>query len=406
MLPFGFENRVVTRIAQGFGWALVTLLVLLWLAWLAARPATPNSFYEAPRQIPAKPGTLLRQQPFARGIPVGAIAWRILYTTIDQRGPVVASALVVAPINNTAKARPIIAWAHGTTGVVPGCAPSLLEDPFANVPAFQDVIRQGWIYVAADYIGQGTRGPNPYLIGKGEARSVLDAVRAARQMKELVANDQTVVWGHSQGGNAALWTAIEAPTYAPDVPISGVAALAPATDLRSLVEIMQHVPVGRIMSSFILQAYSERYPEVRFDTYAAGWSRILARDMASRCLAGRSALFSVVEALALGKTIFSLPPLKGPLGARLRENTPDHAISQPLLIAQGLSDDLVLPEIQGRFIRGRCAAAQALEFLRYTGRDHLSLVAGDSPLTADLVTWTAARLGGVAAPRGCHEITR
>lgn len=74
---------------------------------------------------------------------------------------------------------------------------------------------------------------------------------------------------------------------------------------------------------------------------------------------------------------------------------------QPLLIAQGLADDLVLPEIQERFVRRRCDAGQALAYRTYPGRDHLSVVAPDSPLTPDLVAWTRDRIAGVTAPVEC-----
>ncbi|MFN8629577.1 MAG: hypothetical protein U0838_04430 [Chloroflexota bacterium] len=40
------------------------------------------------------------------------------------------------------------------------------------------VIAHGWVLVATDYVGLGTPGPHPYLIGQGEGRSVLDASRA------------------------------------------------------------------------------------------------------------------------------------------------------------------------------------------------------------------------------------
>src|SRR6516165_5881755 len=46
------------------------------------------------------------------------------------------------------------------------------------------------------------------LIGEGEARAALDSVRAARQMAELTLDMRTVVWGHLQGGHAALWPAL------------------------------------------------------------------------------------------------------------------------------------------------------------------------------------------------------
>jgi alpha-beta hydrolase superfamily lysophospholipase len=297
--------------------------------------------------------------------------------------------------------RPIIAWTHGTTGVVPGCAPSLLDRPFENVPALRQLIDQGWIFVGTDYTGQGTSGPHPYLIGEGEARSALDAVRAARQIDDIRAGAPTVVWGHSQGGHSALWTGIVAPDYAPDVPIAGVAAIAPASDLQPLIDAIQRTPVGRIMSSFVLLAYSESYPDVVLDDYVSMRARLFARDMANRCLAGRKALFSVFEAFMVGDTIFATPPTSGALGKRLAQNTPDRSLRQPLLIAQGLADTLVLPQIQSEFVRRRCGAGQILEFRTYAGQDHLSIVAPDSPLAPDLVRWTQDRIAGMPPPASC-----
>lgn len=395
------------RLIRIAGWLLLLLVLTTAVAWWAARPATPDAFYDNPASLPAQPGVLLRHEPFRRNVPQGVSAWRIVYTTTRAEGsPAIASAVVMMSKQAPADARPVIAWTHGTTGVVPGCAPSMLDDPFAHVPALQSLLDHGWIYVATDYAGQGTSTPHPYLIGEGQARSALDSVRAVRQLQNVRASKVTVVWGHSQGGHAALWTGILAPSYAPDVPLAGVAALAPASDLRPLIGEVQHTAVGRIMSSFVLRAYSEHYPDVSFNAYAHGASELLARDMAGRCLAGRKTLFSVAEALLLGGTIFQSPPGEGALGERLTQNTPDRSLPQPLLIAQGLSDDLVLPAIQTAFVQRRCGAGQTLEYRRYVGRDHLSLVAPDSPLTSDLVAWTKERIAGTPAPRGCGEHTR
>jgi pimeloyl-ACP methyl ester carboxylesterase len=247
----------------------------------------------------------------------------------------------------------------------------------------------------------GTSGPHPYLIGEGEARSALDSIRAARQMKELRLHGGVVVWGHSQGGHAALWTGILAPAYAPELNILGVAAMAPASDLRPLLEAVQGTTVGRIMSSFVLRSYSEAYPDVKFDAYTAAPTRWLARDMSGRCLAGPAALFSVVEALAAGGSIFATPPTSRALGERLAQNTPSRPLPQPLLIAQGLADDLVLPEIQTGFVQRLCSAGQDLEYRTYVARDHLSLLAPDAPFTEELVRWTGDRLAGRPALAGC-----
>jgi hypothetical protein len=55
------------------------------------------------------------------------------------------------------------------------------------------VLDDGWALVATDYVGLGTESPHPYLIGQGEGRSVLDAVRAARLIDEADLSDQTVL---------------------------------------------------------------------------------------------------------------------------------------------------------------------------------------------------------------------
>ncbi len=395
------------RLAHILAWLVVALLALLVVAatvgWKLARPAAPDGFYTPPAAVPAEPGALLRQEPFDRQLPAGARAWRILYTTTDAQGaPALSSAIVMLSRSAPDGPRPVVAWMHGTTGAVPGCAPSLLADPFANVPALAPLLEHGWLFVATDYAGLATDGPHAYLIGEGEARSALDAVRAARRLQEARAGAQTVVWGHSQGGHAALWAGILAPTYAPDVPLAGIAAAAPASDLRPLIDAVQHTLVGRIMTSYVVRAYAGTYPDVRWADYVAGpWARLAARDMADRCLAGRQALYSAIQALTLGGTIFSADPRGGPLGARLAQNTPDRPLPQPLLVAQGESDDLVLPDVQSHWVARRCAAGQAVEYRRYPGLDHLSLVAPDAPFGADLVRWTEDRFAGRSAPAGC-----
>jgi alpha-beta hydrolase superfamily lysophospholipase len=392
----------------------VMAVLLITLAWLLAKPATPGSFYERPppqgsEPLSPQPGRLLRQEVFAQGIPPQAQAWRILYTTTDTYGaPALASAIVMharsrapdGPASNGPQ--PVVAWLHGTTGVEAGCAPSLLGEPLANVPGLTGLLARGWVMVATDYMGQGTAGPHPYLIGPGQARSALDAVRAAHQMQGLRLAPRTVVWGHSQGGHAALWTGIVAPAYAPELTLVGVAAAAPASDLLPLLERAQHTPIGRIMSAYVLQSYSATYPDVSFAAYTRGpITQRLAQDMASRCLAGSPALLSVGQALLVGRSIFGRPPVEGPLAERLAQNTPNHPLPQPLLLAQGLSDELVLPEVQSQWVQRRCTQGQALEYRRYPGHDHLSLVADGGEFSRDLLAWSEARFADQAAANDC-----
>jgi pimeloyl-ACP methyl ester carboxylesterase len=327
-----------------------------------------------------------------------------LYTTTRDTGiPAVASAIVVAPAHPPAGPRPVIAWTHGTTGVAEECAPSLLPHPFTAGALFvlPQILAQGWVLVATDYTGMGTTGPSPFLIGQGEARSDLDAVRAAHQLTQLNLADQTVLWGHSQGGHAALWAGILAPAYAPDVHVVGVAALAAAADLTGLVDGLAHVPGGSIFSAYAITAYSQAYRDVGFNQYVRPAAQIISRRAANRCLSGPGVLVSAAQSLALDKPIFTGNPATGALGQRLVQNTPAADVQAPLLIAQGLADPLVLPSVQAQYVRQRCAAGQKLDYLTYPGQDHVGLVAADSPLIPALISWTKNRLAGKPAPDTC-----
>jgi pimeloyl-ACP methyl ester carboxylesterase len=375
--------------------------------WWVTKPNQPDEFYTTAEQLPARPGVLLKVEPFTKMVPANAKAWRILYTTTRFDGSsALASGIVLASTKPSDLPASVIAWTHGTTGFAPGCAPSVLENPFANVPALTDAIENGWVVVATDYIGLGTPGPHPYLIGEGEGRSALDSIRALRQMKEISVGDKTVVWGHSQGGNAAMWTGILEPSYAPEIKLDGVVAAAPASDLPKLIKAAETTAVGKMMSSYIISAYSGTYADVKFEEYVPAIKRPLVRDMATRCMEGTRTLFMVGEAMVAGSTIFAVDPTSGPLGKRLEENIPTGAIQAPLMIAQGSTDELVLPVIQNEFIKKRCESGVVVDYRVYNGEDHLSLVADDSPFKSDLLSWTKDRFEGKPATDKCETAAK
>jgi uncharacterized membrane protein HdeD (DUF308 family) len=239
----------VWRRGASFLVAAATLAFALVLALIGLRISdstpVPDAFCTAPASLPAEPGALLGAEAFDRAIPKSSQAWRILYTTTGLDGePALASGIVVAP-GDADGDLPVVAWAHGTTGVPEGCAPSLLENPFSAgaMPALDDAIANGWV-VASDYIGSGTEGPHAYLVGEPTGHAVLDGVRAARQMDQVSLSDQTVVWGHSQGGHAALWAGILTEDYTPDAGVIGVAAIAPVP-FRRRASRVPHVPRPR-----------------------------------------------------------------------------------------------------------------------------------------------------------------
>ncbi len=393
--------------------SLVLALTLAGVSsWINAGEPVLDAFYDTPDEVAAEPGVLLRSEPFTRAIPDGARAWRILYTTTEAEGaPVVASGIVVVPdlagrdgadVAADTGAAPVIAWAHGTTGVARRCAPSALADPWSSGALFalDRVLDEGWALVAPDYTGLGAEGAHPYLVGEPAGRSVLDAVRAAHQIEEVDLAAETVVWGHSQGGGAALWTGVLAPTYAPDLDVRGVAALAPASDLIGLMDNVADIRIGSLFAVYAVQGYANGYDDVRIADYVRPVGRTTFDEAAGRCL-DASTLVSAVSAVAVGMDIFVGDLTAGPLADRLDQNVPRADIEAPLLIGQGEADGLVLPEVQAAYVAARCAAGQPVDYRTYPGRGHVPLVEADSPLIPELIAWTQDRLDGVTPTPTC-----
>lgn len=367
-----------------------------------------DAFYDAPDDVPDEPGQLLRAEPYDGELPQGLVAYRILYTTTADDGvPGLASGVVAVPTETAGKPVPLIAWAHGTVGVARACAPSLGRYAITTegMPAMDALARNGWGMVATDYIGQGTEGDFPYLIGQGEGRSVLDAVRAAHQLEDLDLAPETVIWGHSQGGHAALWAGQLAPTYAPDVDVVGTAALSAASDPLALAQLVTAHP-GALGSSlgisFVLAAYSWTYPDISLDDVNPA-ARTLVEEAAARCTGDPGTLVTVLTGVAISRDtpILRADPATGAVGRRLRENVPLGPWPAPLFIGQGTDDEVIVARLQDDYVARLCAAGRPLRYTTYAGRNHMGVLEPDSPLNADLEQWTHDRLAGLPQANSC-----
>jgi hypothetical protein len=232
-------------------------------------PAVPEfkltPFYEANLDFVGKePGDLIRAE--AIPAPARASAWRVMYvsrTWDDRLVPV--TGIVVAPNGPSAKPRPVLAWAHGTTGGARVCAPSLAENPAQNLvqrsetapidygaPYLTDFLARGCVVVATDYYGLGGPGVHQYIVGNTAARNLLDSVRAADRMKGLDAGSEFAVVGWSQGGHAGIFAGEEQPKYAPEMTNLGVVAIAPGTTTFSKFVNIPHLYV-------LARAYRDAY---------------------------------------------------------------------------------------------------------------------------------------------------
>ena len=274
----------------------------------SSRPDAPGDFYAAPSPLPeGTPGTIIRSEVID-GFHAGATAHRVLYKSTGYDGePTAVSGLILVPDGAPPDGgRKVVAYTHGTVGVASNCAPSLVTNPEQQpvlVEGGPELLAAGYIVAATDYQGLGTPGPHPYLVGEAEAMNALDSVRAARNLSEPSVGADFVVWGHSQGGHASLFTGQVAAAYAPELRLFGVAAGAPAPNLKDLFAVNIETTVGRILIAMALQSWASVYNDASLDQIVTRVARPLVGRIAENCLYNpRQILASVPAALALDLT--------------------------------------------------------------------------------------------------------
>jgi pimeloyl-ACP methyl ester carboxylesterase len=338
---------------------------------------TNSAFYTLPKSIPtAKPGTIFRQQKLF-GAPDGAVAWRVIYHSRDLNGrDILVSGVVVSPTTAPpAGGRTIVAWGHPTTGAAQHCGPSSNVAPFDLIEGLTTMLKAGYVVAATDYPGMGVAGPDSYLIGVSEGDSVLDSARAARSIAATHASSNLLLWGHSQGGQAALFAAQLAPTYSTDLHLKGVAVAAPATDLGALLKDDIGDVSGVSIASYAFQAFSTVYkssvPGTDLGTILTPAAVKATPVMAQLCLvSGHDELHGLANKL-LGGYLAADPETTGPWASLLQQNTPGQsALSVPLLVAQGDTDTLVRPSATAGFVIHECSIGTKVQFLHIAGTGH------------------------------------
>lgn len=350
---------------------VIIVVIAVVLLTRAITPATPTAFYTPPDPLPSgEPGTIIRSEQITANVPEGAVAWRVLYLSTGVSGePVAVSGVIVAPEGESDTPRPVIAYAHGTVGVVPECGTSHASDPFRYIPGIDLMISEGFVVAATDYPGLGTPGVHTYLIGSVEAASVLDSLRVAQQL-DVNAGDAFVVWGNSQGGHASLWTAQSAAEYAPEFTLIGAAASAPAIDLPSILRYGYTTRGGAIVMSEALYAWSHFYPEVNLDNLIKPEFRDQFESIARTCVTTPIA-FLTIGGIPTPSEFLTIQPLEvEPYRTLIDNSIPRGRIDVPILITHGVADTLIPIEGSINDSARRCAEGENVQFVRYPGAQH------------------------------------
>jgi pimeloyl-ACP methyl ester carboxylesterase len=307
----------------------------------------------------------------------------------------VVSGTVTVPTSPApAGGRPILSWGHPTTGAAARCAPSVGYAPLDLVEGVNTWIRDGYVVAATDYPGMGVDGPSSYLIGVEEGQSMLDAARAARQLPEAHAGTKLLLWGHSQGGQAALFAGQLAASYAPELHLQAVAVAAPAADLGALLTAdigdISGVTIGSYAFVAFQQAYASRYPGLTLDSILTDRAAAVAPGVSELCLLGQKNTIHARTGPLVGAFVRSDPTTTEPWATLLRENSAGGApAGAPVLIAQGLKDGLVRPSAATGFVERLCAAGEHVDYEQYPNASH-GTIGFDA--VAQVSAWFAAAL--------------
>ncbi len=354
-----------------------------------------TSFYSTPNPLPTgRPGELIRSDEFYEyQLPEGVSAFRILYHSHSASGrDVAASGVVLKPDQpRPASGWPVIAWAHGFTGVARQCAPSAMrnvnEGPFLSM-----YVKLGYAIVATDYAGLGTDFRNASVDMQSNAADVIYSIAAARAAVPQLGR-KWVAMGESAGGLAALAAAglesdIRDPDYLGSIAVAGIA------DAR---EFYEQIAKTNSPEALLFLAYGVQtlYPEFQANHMLTRDALAVYRQMENGC--GATASGSGIPVNRVLRPDWENNYFLQQFFAR---NTVGQKPAYgPLLIIGSYADPAVRTGMTLRAVTRMCEQGDTVQFHQYQGSD-FGTVLGDS--VRDQLTWIQARFEGRPASGNCH----
>ncbi len=361
------------------------------LANAAPAPDGLPAFYKTPSLAGKKAGTLLKSQKVAAPSVDGTV-YRVMYVSETVSGQATAvTGLVVVPKTAAPKSGyPVVSWGHGTNGMTDECAPSL--EPSKIDSLANGLLANNWVITASDYQGEGTPGLHPYLAGVVAAQNTSDIVRAAEQLPSVDVSKNYVVWGHSQGGQTAMYAHNIAPKYAPELTLKGVVAGAPPSQFDLIYDYLKTSKYRYylLMSAGGLNAaYGDKAAPL--DKVLTPKGIALLDELDKGC---SDYLSKTLGAVSIDETNLA-NPFDVPEWKKLfLANDPKNFTSTndiPLLIIHGGADEQI-PTVSSQLLTTKlCGLGQGMQRWVYPGQSHSGVIATSA---TDMVDWMKARFAG------------
>jgi len=386
-------NEIRSRRSINAVRGILTLGMVVSIAACSSGGSSDGSQASAPE---LSPGTLVTAHDLTESaaLPSAARNERITYMSENVSGePILVSGTVAIPDAPAPSGGwPVISWAHGTTGVADACAPSAdtpngpVHDTVELVSKTLDKwVGSGYVVVQTDYEGIGTPGGHPYMNGTSEANAVTDIVRAAGQVDENVGKDWFAV-GHSQGGQAVVFTSAIGPDRAPELNLKGAVSIAPGNGTGKIPQMVATgdplMAPGVPFVPIILLGVQAVDPTIVPEELLTDQAQPLLEAARTGCLSAVRAVPPVPV-----DQIFREGADLTPLAANLdRQELATVTPQVPMLFAQGTADALVSVASTTAAVDDFCSKGSEIEFQTYEGADHRGAIAASYDDAKDFAT--------------------
>ena len=227
---------------------------------------------------------------------------------------------------------------------------------------------------------------------------MLDAVRAAHKLPGVRLGDRLVAEGADQGGQAALFSAQIAGSYAPELHLLGVAAGSPAADLPALERAVTTTPYG---VEFLLEAaagYSAAHPTAKLGSILTPLGLADLQRLHTEC---DDQFGSDTAGQSIQAVFRSDPRTTPPLSAGLAANSAGTVrTAVPILITQATHDvhggaaQLYPAPVTTGFVRRICQLGDTVDYRLFDKLPHDG-PAGATAADPVTVRWITDRFAGV-----------
>lgn len=409
-------------------------------------PVNMGEFYATIPEInsDAKLGSIIKSEKIPTTTK-NAQAWKIVYVSSDvQDRKTLATGIIVIPKgDHTSAGRPIIAWAHGTTGTAQTCGPSQVLDPAQplnqyfmpkgnswtdfGIPALDAFIKAGYVIVATDYQGLGAGGRHQYTIAATQARDVINSIRAAAAFGEAHTSDKALVYGWSQGGGATIAAAgltdylTQKGSAHDGIELVGFVAMAPfdiaitfppgKLNNEQATQYIQKLGDSFSANVFNFTHYAQNiwgmaaaFPELKLnDILTDDGARIADELLLRKCMHVASDTFNYAYSTNYKNLL--RPSINNAslwIEAYKKGSVMPVKPMAPVIIFYG-NHDTTVPPIMGKlYAQQMCKMGATITRTQLPGdQNHFSTPASAEPLYLD---WVADRFAGKPAKNGCKEI--